>query len=97
MNEYLLFFIGMALMVMAPGPDFMNVGGQLARRNSFIPRKDRCGCSSGYSELSQSSLRVLGSHVLRLPSILPDPEFARTRRFGGFRKRSPVVSWLRWD
>src|ERR1700704_167482 len=28
MNEYLLFFIGMALMVMAPGPDFMNVVGQ---------------------------------------------------------------------
>src|SRR5215469_17688940 len=28
MNQYLLFFIGMALMVMAPGPDFMNVVGQ---------------------------------------------------------------------
>src|SRR6516225_5231666 len=34
MNQYLLFFIGMALMVMAPGPDFMNVVGQ-SLRGSF--------------------------------------------------------------
>jgi threonine/homoserine/homoserine lactone efflux protein len=33
MNEYLLFFIGMALMVMAHGPDFMNVVGQSLRGN----------------------------------------------------------------
>ena len=56
-------------------------------RNSFILRKDRFGYSSCYSELSQTSLRVPGFHVLPLPSILPDPEFARTRRSGGFRKR----------
>lgn len=191
MNEYVLFFTGMALIVMAPGPDFMNVVGQSLRgnlrigmmsavgvgaglcvhvsaailglsaillssafayeavrwvgaayliylgarallsrstselinisarisdrpstdrafrrgflvnvlnpkvaitfrlscRNSFILRKDRSGCNSCYSELSQSSLPVPGSPVLRLPSILPDPEFVRTRRFGGFRKR----------
>jgi threonine/homoserine/homoserine lactone efflux protein len=34
MNQYLLFFVGMALMVMAPGPDFMNVVGQ-SLRGSF--------------------------------------------------------------
>jgi hypothetical protein len=28
MHEYLLFFIGTAFMVMAAGPDFMNVVGQ---------------------------------------------------------------------
>ena len=33
MNAYLLFFIGMALMVIAPGPDFMNVVGQSLRGN----------------------------------------------------------------
>jgi threonine/homoserine/homoserine lactone efflux protein len=31
MNEQLLFFTGMALLVMAPGPDFMNVVGQSLR------------------------------------------------------------------
>jgi threonine/homoserine/homoserine lactone efflux protein len=34
MNQYLLFFIGMALLVMAPGPDFINVVGQ-SLRGSF--------------------------------------------------------------
>jgi threonine/homoserine/homoserine lactone efflux protein len=33
MNEQLLFFTGMALLVMAPGPDFMNVVGQSLRGN----------------------------------------------------------------
>jgi threonine/homoserine/homoserine lactone efflux protein len=34
MYQYLLFFIGMALLVIAPGPDFMNVVGQ-SLRGSF--------------------------------------------------------------
>jgi threonine/homoserine/homoserine lactone efflux protein len=34
MNQYPLFFMGMAFLVMAPGPDFMNVVGQ-SLRGSF--------------------------------------------------------------
>jgi hypothetical protein len=43
MNQYLLFFIGMALMVLAPGPDFMNVVGQSLRgsfRNGLMRRPE---------------------------------------------------------
>jgi threonine/homoserine/homoserine lactone efflux protein len=47
MNEYLLFFIGMALMVMVPGPDFMNVVGQSLRGNLRIGMMSAAGVGAG--------------------------------------------------
>ena len=63
MNQYLLFFIGMALMVMAPGPDFMNVVGQ-SLRGSF-----RNGLMSAVGVGAGSCIHVTAA-ILGLSAIL---------------------------
>jgi len=63
MNQYLLFFIGMALMVMAPGPDFMNVVGQ-SLRGSF-----RNGLLSAVGVGAGSCVHVIAA-ILGLSAIL---------------------------
>ena len=63
MNQYLLFFIGMALMVMAPGPDFMNVVGQ-SLRGSF-----RNGLMSAVGVVAGSCVHVTAA-IVGLSAIL---------------------------
>jgi hypothetical protein len=66
MNEYLLFFIGMALMVMAPGPDFMNVVGQSLRGNLRTGVMSAIGAGAGLCV--HVSAAILGLSAILLSS-----------------------------
>jgi threonine/homoserine/homoserine lactone efflux protein len=66
MNEYLLFFIGMALMVMAPGPDFMNVVGQSLRGNLRTGVMSAVGVGAGLCV--HVSAAILGLSAILLSS-----------------------------
>jgi RhtB (resistance to homoserine/threonine) family protein len=69
MNEYLLFFAGMVLLVMAPGPDFMNVVGQ-SLRGSF-----RTGVMSAFGVGAGLCVHVTAA-ILGLSAILLSSAFA---------------------
>jgi RhtB (resistance to homoserine/threonine) family protein len=66
MNEYLLFFIGMALMVMAPGPDFMNVVGQSLRGSLRTGVMSAVGVGAGLCV--HVSAAILGLSAILLSS-----------------------------
>jgi len=69
MNEYLLFCIGMALMVMAPGPDFMNVVGQSLRGNLRTGVMSAVGVGAGLCV-------HVSAAILGLSAILVSSAFA---------------------
>jgi len=66
MNEYLLFFIGMVLMVMAPGPDFMNFVGQSLRGNLRTGVMSAVGVGAGLCV--HVSAAILGLSAILLSS-----------------------------
>ena len=66
MNEYLLFFVGMAVMVMAPGPDFMNVVSQSLRGNLRTGVMSAVGVGAGLCV--HVSAAILGLSAILLSS-----------------------------
>jgi RhtB (resistance to homoserine/threonine) family protein len=68
MNAYLLFFIGMALMVIAPGPDFMNVVGQSLRGNFRNGVMSAVGVGAGLCV--HVTAAILGLSAILLSSAL---------------------------
>jgi threonine/homoserine/homoserine lactone efflux protein len=68
MNEQLLFFAGMALLVMAPGPDFMNVVGQSLRGNLRSGVMTAIGVGAGLCVHVTAS--ILGLSAILLSSAL---------------------------
>ncbi|HZC36138.1 MAG TPA: LysE family translocator [Chthoniobacterales bacterium] len=68
MNEQPLFFTGMALLVMAPGPDFMNVMSQSLRGDLRIGLMSAVGVGAGLCV--HVSAAILGLLAVLIPSAL---------------------------
>lgn len=68
MNEQLLFFTGMALLVMTPGPDFMNVVGQSMRGNLRTGVMSAVGVGAGLCV--HMTAAILGLSAILLSSAL---------------------------
>jgi threonine/homoserine/homoserine lactone efflux protein len=66
MNEQLLFFTGMALLVMTPGPDFMNAVGQSLRGDLQTGVMSAAGIGAGLCV--HVTAAILGSSAILLSS-----------------------------